>query len=265
MEVVSCSNSCLAFHQTPSSAGRFLGTGLGARRTKLARPRKAVVLCVGTGRASNPSEPGKLHVSHSFHVSDIDAALQGIAQNQTVGKVGKVAIPGLPEGPDSSQISTGLWEWKPKLTVYYEKSGTKNSKAPAVLFLPGFGVGTFHFEKQLKDLGHDYKVWTMDFLGQGMSLPCEDPAPKNTGEQDEESYWGFGQDSQPWADELVYSIDLWHNQVQHFVEEVQFRNLCCAINVPCANMSSLFTKLCVLCTSPSVITKSAILLSSRTA
>jgi len=250
MEVVSCSHSYLAFHQTPSIAGRFLGTGLGPRHAKLARPRKAAVLCLGTGRASNPSESGKLHVTHSFHVSDIDA-LQGIPQK--VGEVGRMVIPGLPEGPDSSQISTGLWEWKPKLTVYYEKSGTKNSKAPAVLFLPGFGVGTFHFEKQLKDLGRDYKVWTMDFLGQGMSLPCEDPAPKNIGEQDDESYWGFGQDSQPWADELVYSVDLWHNQVQRFVEEVPFRNLCWAINVPCANMSSMFTKSFVFFALPKVL------------
>lgn len=218
MEVVSSSHSCLAFHQTSSSARRFLGTGLATRQTKLVRPRKSAILCVGTGRASNPGDSGKLGVSHSFNVSDVNAALQGTPQK--VGEVRRVVIPGLPEGPDSSQISTGLWEWKPKLTVYYEKSGTKNSKAPAVLFLPGFGVGTFHYEKQLMDLGRDYKVWTMDFLGQGMSLPCEDPAPKDEGEQEEGSYWGFGQDSQPWADELVYSVDLWHNQVQHFIEEV---------------------------------------------
>ncbi|VAI89312.1 hypothetical protein VPH35_130181 [Triticum aestivum] len=216
MEVVSSSHSCLAFHQTPTSARRSLGTGLGLRHTKFARPRKSAVLCVG--RASNPGDSGKLHVSRSFDVSDVDAALQGISKK--VGQIEKVSIPGLPEGPDSSQISTGLWEWKPKLTVYYEKSGTKNSKAPAVLFLPGFGVGTFHFEKQLMDLGRDYKVWTMDFLGQGMSLACEDPAPKAMAEEDEESYWGFGQDSQPWADELVYSVDLWRDQVQHFIEEV---------------------------------------------
>ncbi|KQK17633.1 pheophytinase, chloroplastic isoform X1 [Brachypodium distachyon] len=219
MEVVSSGHSCLAFRQTPSGAWRLSGTGLGPQHIKLARPRKTSIHCVRTGGASNPGDSGKLHVSHVFHVSDIDAARQGIAKK--AGEVEKVMIPGLPEGADGSQISTGLWEWKPKLTVYYEKSGNKNSKAPAVLFLPGFGVGTFHFEKQLKDLGRDYKVWTMDFLGQGMSLPCEDPAPKNmVGDHDGESYWGFGQDSEPWADELVYSVDLWHNQVQHFIEEV---------------------------------------------
>lgn len=218
MEVVSSSHSCLAFNRTPSSAWRFPGNGLGPGHAKLTRPRSAI-LCVRSGTASNPADSGKVHASHGFYVSDVDAALQGIPKK--VGEIEKMIIPSLPEGPESSLISTGFWEWKPKLSVYYEKSGIDNSKAPSVLFLPGFGVGTFHFEKQLKDLGRDYKVWTMDFLGQGMSLPCEDPAPKSTsGELDEDTYWGFGQELQPWAEELVYSIDLWRDQVQHFIEEV---------------------------------------------
>ncbi|XP_062228842.1 pheophytinase, chloroplastic [Phragmites australis] len=221
MEVVSCSHSCLALHQTPRSAWRLRGSGLGLGHGKPHRPRRSAVLCVGTTRgASIPGDSGNVRASQGFSVSDVDAALQGIP-SQKAGEVEKVMIHGLPEGPDSSPISTGFWEWKPKLTVYYEKSGTENSKAPAVLFLPGFGVGTFHYEKQLRDLGRDHKVWTMDFLGQGMSLPCEDPAPSSIeDEQSNEVFWGFGQDSQPWAEELVYSIDLWHKQVQHFIEEV---------------------------------------------
>ncbi|KAK3129344.1 hypothetical protein QOZ80_6BG0478090 [Eleusine coracana subsp. coracana] len=221
MEVVSCSHSCSALHQTPRSGRRLRNSGIDLGHGKTPRPRRNVVLCVGTTRgASNASDSGNVHASRGFYVSDVDAGLRGIPSRKA-GEIEKVTIQGLPEGRDSSPISTGFWEWKPKLTVYYEKSGTKNSKAPAVLFLPGFGVGTFHFEKQLKDLGRDHKVWTMDFLGQGMSLPCEDPAPsKVAGEQSDELFWGFGQDSQPWAEELVYSIDLWQNQVQHFVEEV---------------------------------------------
>jgi hypothetical protein len=228
MEVVSCSHSCSAIHQTPRSAGRLRNSGLGLRHGK-PRPR-STVLCVGTTRgASNPSDSGNVHASRGFYVSDVDAALQGIPSRKT-GEIEKPMIQGLPEGPDSSPISSGFWEWKPKLTVYYEKSGTGISKEPAVLFLPGFGVGTFHFEKQLKDLGRDHKVWTMDFLGQGMSLPCEDPAPSSVaGEQNDEVFWGFGQDSQPWAEELVYSIDLWHSQVQHFVEEVLLGLINCVI------------------------------------
>ncbi|KAJ6345389.1 hypothetical protein OIU78_008121 [Salix suchowensis] len=64
---------------------------------------------------------------------------------------------------------------KPKLIVHYEKAGCENVNSSPVLFLPGFGVGSFHYEKQLKDLGRDHRVWAIDFLGQGMSLPVENP------------------------------------------------------------------------------------------
>nr|ACF87407.1 unknown [Zea mays] len=220
MEVVSCSHSCSALHQTPASTWRLRGSalGLGLGHARPSRTRRYTVACVGTtSGASNPGGSGKVHAAQGFHVSDVDAALQGIP-SMKAGEAERVMIQGLPEGPDSSPISTGFWEWKPKLTVHYERSGMKNSKAPAVLFLPGFGVGTFHFEKQLRDLGRDHRVWTMDFLGQGMSLPGEDPAPSSIASED--AFWGFGQDSQPWAEELVYSVDLWQNQVQHFIEEV---------------------------------------------
>ncbi|KAI4382979.1 hypothetical protein MLD38_008866 [Melastoma candidum] len=92
-----------------------------------------------------------------------------------------------------------------------------------MLFLPGFGVGSFHYEKQLKDLGRGYRVWSLDFLGQGKSLPFEDPAPRSQNGKSEEgsdSSWGFGEESEVWASQLAYSIDLWQDQVRHFVEEV---------------------------------------------
>ncbi|KAF6151097.1 hypothetical protein GIB67_042432 [Kingdonia uniflora] len=138
----------------------------------------------------------------------------------------KVLIPGLPDEPNGdcgSPISSCFWEWKPKFSVHYEKSGTKNVNSPPILFLPGFGVGSFHYEKQLKDLGREYRVWALDFLGQGMSLPTENPTPFAITEGsslDQDLVWGFGEQTEPWANELVYSIDLWKDQVHHFVEEV---------------------------------------------
>uniref|UniRef100_A0A2C9VM85 AB hydrolase-1 domain-containing protein n=1 Tax=Manihot esculenta TaxID=3983 RepID=A0A2C9VM85_MANES len=81
----------------------------------------------------------------------------------------KVLIPGLPDesrGECSAPINSCFWEWKPKLNVHYEKAGCQNVKSPPVLFLPGFGVGSFHYENQLKDLGREYRVWAIDFLGQ---------------------------------------------------------------------------------------------------
>ncbi|PON74336.1 Alpha/beta hydrolase fold [Parasponia andersonii] len=140
--------------------------------------------------------------------------------------VSKVLIPGLPDesnGESAADISSCFWEWKPKFNVHYDKAGCENASSPPVLFLPGFGVGSFHYEKQLKDLGRDYRVWAIDFLGQGMSLPSEDPAPlsKEGGQSDRKDLpWGFGDETEPWASELVYSIDLWRDQVRYFIEEV---------------------------------------------
>ncbi|KAJ4836657.1 hypothetical protein Tsubulata_041988 [Turnera subulata] len=138
----------------------------------------------------------------------------------------KIMIPGLPSdinGGTSAPISSGFWEWKPKLNMYYETAGAENVKSPAVLFLPGFGVGSFHYEKQLKDLGRDYRVWAIDFLGQGMSLPLENPTPHGkelNASEGMNSFWGFGDETEPWASELVFSMDLWRDQVSHFIQEV---------------------------------------------
>lgn len=155
---------------------------------------------------------------------------RGIESNTLDDSVKKILIPGLPQqdlnGDSGSPITSCFWEWKPKLTVHYEKSGTENVDAPALLLLPGFGVGSFHYEKQLKDLGRQYRVYALDFLGQGMSLPTEDPTPTAKGEehvsaQEKESViWGFGEETEPWANELVYSMDLWKDQVSHFIQEV---------------------------------------------
>eukprot|EP01018_Ginkgo_biloba_P029226 Gb_35057 [translate_table: standard] len=136
-----------------------------------------------------------------------------------------IEIPSLPDGSDGnpgSPISSCLWEWKHKWTVHYEKAGSHNVNAPAVLFLPGFGVGSFHYESQLRDLGQDFRVWAVDFLGQGRSLPSADPAPQVKGDAPQEivQYWGFGPEAEPWARELVYSVDVWRDQIRCFVEQV---------------------------------------------
>lgn len=155
-------------------------------------------------------------------VIETDETLETITPKRQ--PIPKLLIPGLPDDSKGDVISSGEWEWKPKFKIHYEKSGSKNVNSPQVLFLPGFGVGSFHYEKQLKDLGQEFGVWAMDFVGQGMSLPCEDPTfrVQNDGdvEIDENNLWGFGDETEPWANDLVYSIDLWQEQVRYFIEEV---------------------------------------------
>ncbi|KAI3686226.1 hypothetical protein L1987_79900 [Smallanthus sonchifolius] len=156
-------------------------------------------------------------------VIDANETLENVTKRR--GSIPKVLIPGLPgDSKDgfTAPVSSGQWEWKPKFNIHYERSGLRNNGAPQVLFLPGFGVGSFHYEKQLKDLGQDFGVWAIDFLGQGMSLPCEDPTrqQQQDGNQIDDPLWGFGDETEPWADNLVYSIDLWQEQVAYFIQEV---------------------------------------------
>ncbi|KAL5543639.1 hypothetical protein UlMin_007423 [Ulmus minor] len=162
--------------------------------------------------------------SYDRYVLDGEEEARKLAEAEK--SASKVLIPGLPEesnGESAAEISSCFWEWKPKFNVHYEKAGCENVSSPPVLFLPGFGVGSFHYEKQLKDLGRDYRVWAIDFLGQGMSFPSEDPAPlskEGAASNRKDLPWGFGDETEPWASELVYSIDLWRDQVKYFIEEV---------------------------------------------
>ncbi|URE33311.1 alpha/beta hydrolase fold [Musa troglodytarum] len=180
--------------------------------------RRLLRLLEGLRSRASPEVCGE---HHKYFAINGDVGLANIPKK--VDEVARVIIPGLPDDSGGSPISSCYWEWKPKISVHYEKSGSRNVDAPAVLFLPGFGVGSFHYEKQLEDLGRDYRVWALDFLGQGKSLPSEDPAPVDNREgdsEDNDALWGFGEEPKPWARELVYSIDLWREQVQHFVEQV---------------------------------------------
>ncbi|KAH6765865.1 pheophytinase [Perilla frutescens var. hirtella] len=177
-----------------------------------------------SGRAcshDNYEHVGSSVISETLNSYVLDGEEGGGSVTDSGQSVPRVSIPSLPDkenGDNVASISSRFWEWKPKLTVHYETSGSENTDSPAVLFLPGFGVGSFHYEKQLKDLGRDYRAWALDFLGQGMSLPVEDPTVQS--QDGETNVWGFGDESNTWAKELVFSVDLWRDQVRCFIEEV---------------------------------------------
>uniref|UniRef100_A0A7I4D1T7 AB hydrolase-1 domain-containing protein n=1 Tax=Physcomitrium patens TaxID=3218 RepID=A0A7I4D1T7_PHYPA len=128
-------------------------------------------------------------------------------------------------------IASHIWEWRHRWNIHYECAGMENTNAPAMLLLPGFGVGSFHYHQQLRDLGQEYRVWAIDFLGQGKSWPSHDPAPEEAEEVVEEvlegqvnskkiRHWSLGKNPEPWAEGLVYSVDTWRDQVHAFIEKV---------------------------------------------
>jgi pimeloyl-ACP methyl ester carboxylesterase len=101
----------------------------------------------------------------------------------------------------------------------------ENTDAPALLLLPGFGVGSYHYEHQLQELGQEYRVWAMDFLGQGRSWPSHDPAPleeviEEVVEDAKSREWCCGKTPESWASDLVYSVDTWRDQVHSFIDKV---------------------------------------------
>ena len=70
--------------------------------------------------------------------------------------------------PSSSSDESGgrFFEWRGH-RVHYEVCG--NEEDTPIVFLHGFGVGTFHFQAQLEELSKDHRVFALDFCGQGKS------------------------------------------------------------------------------------------------
>ena len=62
-----------------------------------------------------------------------------------------------------------------------------------------------------------------------MSLPFEDLTPHYNKERatsnGNASSWGFKDEMKPWANKLVYSIDLWQDQVRYFIEDVSVSDI----------------------------------------
>ena len=132
----------------------------------------------------------------------------------------------------ASRVRDGAYAWRGH-RVHFERGGCDPSVATKhVVFLHGFGVGTFHYERQLADLGAlvdaetadddddddddgDGRslttcVWALDFVGQGASWPCDDT--------DEGLRYVNEAGAAP--EGFRYSVDTWRDQVVHFLTTV---------------------------------------------
>lgn len=77
--------------------------------------------------------------------------------------------------------------------------GNATSAGPPLLLVHGFGVGSFHFERNLEELGREHRVWACDLFGQGASWPAAPPEKRQ---------------------QLSYSIDTWTDQLAAFIRDV---------------------------------------------
>jgi pimeloyl-ACP methyl ester carboxylesterase len=70
---------------------------------------------------------------------------------------------------DAAAVQSHTFRWKKQNNIHYVKCGS--DECPPLLLLPGFGVGTFHFERNYDDLAKHFCVYSIDLLGQGKSWP----------------------------------------------------------------------------------------------
>lgn len=95
------------------------------------------------------------------------------------------------------------WPGRAGLRLHYTSAhpaqplGSAHSPTP-IVFLPGFGVGTFHYQAQLEQLGTERPAFAIDWLGQGESWPVDEEAERG----------------------LRYDADLWRDQLEVFLETV---------------------------------------------
>ena len=128
----------------------------------------------------------------------------------------------------ASRVRDGAYAWRGH-RVHFERGGCDPSVATKhVVFLHGFGVGTFHYERQLADLGalvdaetaddddgdSDRRsttcVWALDFVGQGASWPCDDTHEDLR----------YVNEAGAAPEGFRYSVDTWRDQVTHFLTNV---------------------------------------------
>eukprot|EP00879_Flechtneria_rotunda_P018963 GHRR01019907.1.p1 GENE.GHRR01019907.1~~GHRR01019907.1.p1 ORF type:complete len:440 (+),score=157.56 GHRR01019907.1:356-1675(+) len=95
---------------------------------------------------------------------------------------------------DAVQCSYYDWKWRSKIS--YVKAGTSG---PPLLLCHGFGVGSYHFDRNVPVLAQQHQVYAVDLLGQGNSWPT-DPSCKLSGP-------------------LRFSADTWTEQLHHFIQD----------------------------------------------
>ncbi|WIA10745.1 hypothetical protein OEZ85_010916 [Tetradesmus obliquus] len=104
--------------------------------------------------------------------------------------------PGVTTFDDDLQHQLEFYDWKWGSKISYVRAGRTG---PPLLLVHGFGVGAYHFDRNIPELARNHKVYAIDLLGQGQSWPtqvqCQASGP------------------------LCYSADTWTEQLFHFIEE----------------------------------------------
>lgn len=87
------------------------------------------------------------------------------------------------------------WNWR-GFNITYQRSGTTNTDAPAIVLVHGFGASWGHWRKNLPVLGQNYRCYAIDLIGFGGSAK---PTPK---------------------ERISYTFETWGQQVADFCREI---------------------------------------------
>ncbi|CAG9459960.1 unnamed protein product [Pedinophyceae sp. YPF-701] len=97
------------------------------------------------------------------------------------------------------------WPWRFGSTIHHVVKGPVDGTP--LLLVPGFGVGAFHFSRNIDQLAAEgYRVFALDILGQGRSWPAAAPGSEEAARED--------------APPLVYSTDTWTQMLADFCRDV---------------------------------------------
>jgi len=110
-----------------------------------------------------------------------------------------------PPPPAQEQEEERFYDYRGHRVRYFSASPPGGGgAAPAALLIHGFGVGGYHFAKNMAALAAaGFRVFAVDLLGQGASWPDPAGAPPGAGQPP-----------------LYYSIDTWTAQLRDFIVDV---------------------------------------------
>lgn len=97
-------------------------------------------------------------------------------------------------------IQEDFYDWKYGTRVRYMQAG---SSGPPLLLVHGFGVGCYHWNRNIPHLAQQHRVYAVDLVGQGGSWPAQ---------------WPIAAD-QTTDGPLCYSADTWTEQLHHFIQQ----------------------------------------------
>lgn len=174
--------------------------GVGGPRQGVLRPAPSYSTAVGLPHSSKrvqhhcrqSSRTPEAATTSSSSNSSTSSAAERSGEASTSGRFN----PQVTTWDDDAPHESSYYDWKWGSKISYVRAGRSG---PPLLLCHGFGVGSYHFSRNISVLAQNHRVYAVDLLGQGQSWPsnpqCEVSGP------------------------LRLSADTWTEQLHHFIQD----------------------------------------------